>query len=159
MKSNQILLVLPAALFVLGNGDAIAGQTINAAGALACVTDKWDEKELENGRKIADFAGRCVAVPDDPAAPKYTEDCKIKYEFMPDEVWRATGTCTWNFKEGDKVYDTIEEGSHLKESVYKITGGTGKYEGASGGGIHSCETLTPDNALCGGRFKGQMVLP
>ena len=27
-----------------------------------------------------------------------------------------------------------EEGSHLKEYIYKNTGGTGKYEGASGGG-------------------------
>ena len=27
------------------SGAAHAGQTINEAGAIACVTDKWDEKE------------------------------------------------------------------------------------------------------------------
>ena len=63
MKNKQILVAVSAALFVLGNGGAIAGQTINEAGALACVTDKWDEKEVEKGHKLADFVGRCVAIP------------------------------------------------------------------------------------------------
>jgi hypothetical protein len=58
------------------------------------------------------------AVPDDPAAPKYTEECAVKYEYVPDESWKATGTCTFTLPGGDKVYDTVEEGSHLKESVY-----------------------------------------
>ena len=61
------------------------------------------------------------------------------------------------FKDGDKVYETFEEGSHLKESLYKITGGTGKYQGASGGGTYICESLT--DTLCGGRYKGKLELP
>ena len=158
MNSKQLFVAMPVALLILGNGMANAGKTINEAGVLVCVNDKWDEKEPEKGHKLVDYAGRCVGVPDDPAAPKYTEDCAIKYEFMPDGSWKNAGSCTWNFKDGDKVYDTVEEGSHLKESTYKITGGTGKYNGASGGGTYSCDTLTPDT-LCGGRFKGQMVLP
>ncbi|HEU4476713.1 MAG TPA: hypothetical protein VFR71_08490 [Methyloceanibacter sp.] len=158
MKLKHLLFAAPAALLMLGCGTANAGQTINEAGALVCVTDKWDETEIEKGHKLADWVGRCVGVPDNPAAPKYTEDCVVKYEFMPDESWKATGSCTWNFKDGEKVYDTIEEGSHLKEPIFKITGGTGKYDGASGGGTYSCETLTPDT-LCGGRFKGAMHLP
>ncbi len=158
MTLKQLFVAALAVLPILGAMAADAKQTINEAGAIVCVTDKWDETEIEKGHKLAEFVGRCVVVPDDPAAPKYTEDCAIKYEFMPDESWKATGSCTWNFKDGDKVYDTIEEGSHLKESTYKITGGTGKYDGASGGGTYSCETLTPDT-LCGGRFKGQLVMP
>jgi hypothetical protein len=157
MKRHQILVAVPAALLILGNGAANAGQTTNDVGALACVVDKWDEKEPEKGHKLADMTARCVAVPDDPAAPKYTEDCVGKYEFMPDESWKASVSCTFNFKGGDKIYDTCEEGSHLKESVYKITGGTGKYEGASGGGTYTCESLT--DTLCGGRYKGQTILP
>jgi hypothetical protein len=50
-----------------------------------------------------------------------------------------------------------EEGSHLKEYTFKITGGAGKYQGASGGRTYSCENLT--DTLCGGRYKGKMVLP
>ena len=42
----------------------------------------------------------------------------------------------------DKRYDSWEEGSHLKEYTYKITGGTGKYEGASGGGTYMYENVS-----------------
>jgi hypothetical protein len=61
-----------------------AGQTINDVGAIACVNDKWDVKEPEKGHKLVDYAGRCINVPDDAAAPKSTADCAGKYEYMPD---------------------------------------------------------------------------
>ena len=76
---------------------------------------------------------------------------------MPDETWKGTGTCTNTYKGGDKTSLTWEEGSHLKEYPYKITGGTGKYQGASGGGTYTLEELT--DTLMGGKFKGQIVLP
>ena len=57
------LVAVPA----LGNGAAIAGQTIDDAGALACVNGKWVEMEPEKGQKLADFAARCVAVSNDPS--------------------------------------------------------------------------------------------
>ena len=53
--------------------------------------------------------------------------------------------------------DTFEEGSHLKEYTFKITGGTGQYQGASGGGTYTNEELT--DTLLGGKYKGQLVLP
>lgn len=157
MNAKRIFVAVPAALLLLGIGAANAGETVNEAGALACANDKWDEKEVEKGHKLADYAGRCVAIPTDPAAPKYAEDCVGKYEYMPDGNWKGAGSCTWIFKDGDKVYDTFEEGSHLKESTYKITGGTGKYQGASGGGTYTQEMLT--DTLGGGTYKGTMELP
>jgi hypothetical protein len=62
-----------------------------------------------------------------------------------------------SFKGGDKIYDSWEEGSQLKEYPCRITGGTGKYERASGGGTYMYENLT--DTLAGGRYKGQSVLP
>ena len=157
MTIKQICLAVPVSLLVLGHAAVKADTTIDDAGSLACVTDKWDEKEVAKGHKLADWAARCIAIPDNPDAPKYTEECAGKYEFRPDESWKGTAKCTWKFKDGDEVHDTFEEGSHLKESTYVITGGTGKYQGASGGGIYSCETLT--DVLCGGKYKGRMQLP
>ncbi|MFO7477406.1 MAG: hypothetical protein R6X03_03485 [Methyloceanibacter sp.] len=52
---------------------------------------------------------------------------------------------------------TWEEGSHLKEYVYTTTGGTGKYQGISGGGTYTYENLT--DTLMAGRVKGTMELP
>ena len=40
---------------------------------------------------------------------------------------------------------------------YKNTGGTGKYEGASGGGTYMYENVT--DTLAGGTFKGKIELP
>jgi hypothetical protein len=51
VKLKQIA-AMAAALLVLGNGAANAGQTINEAGALACVNDKWDEKETDKEHKL-----------------------------------------------------------------------------------------------------------
>jgi hypothetical protein len=124
---------------------------------IVCVNDKWDEKEVEKGHKLVDYAGRCVNVPNDPGAEKVTEDCVGKYEYMPDESWKGSGTCTRTHKGGDKTFDSWEEGSQLKEYPYKVTGGTGKFQGASGGGTYIYENLT--DTLSGGTYKGAMQLP
>ena len=142
MKLSSLFLAVPAALFVLGSGAASAGEAISDAGAFACVADKWAETEPEKAHKWVDYVGRCVGIPDAPAAPKYTEDCVGKFEYMPDGSWKGSGTCTFNFKGGDKMYGSFEEGSHLKEAIYKITGGTGIFEGASGSGTYTYEKLT-----------------
>jgi hypothetical protein len=157
MNLVQLTVAIPATLLILGNGDANAGKTINEVGVLACVNDKWDEKELEKGHKLVDYAGRCIRIPDDPAEPKDTADCVGKYEYMPDESWKGAGTCTWNIKGGDKQTEDWEEGSQLKEYPYKWTGGTGKYVGAKGGGTYTYENLT--DTLSAGRYKGKMELP
>ena len=156
MNLKQLFVAVPAALLILGNGAANAGQTIDRVGAVACVNDKWTESEPEKGHKLADLVQRCVLIQNDAAAEKVTQDCVGKYEYMPDGSWKGNGTCTDNYK-GGKVYESWEEGSHLKEYKWKYTGGTGKYEGASGGGTYMYEKLT--DTLFGGRYKGQLVLP
>ncbi len=110
MKLSSLFLAVPAALFVLGSGAASAGEAISDAGAFACVADKWDETEPEKAHKWVDYVGRCVGIPDASAAPKYTEDCVGKFEYMPDGSWKGSGTCTFNFKGGDKMYGSFEEG-------------------------------------------------
>ena len=111
MNRKQLLFAVSAALLILGSGTADAGQTINEAGALACVTDKWDEKEVEKGHKLVDADVRCVDIPNDPSAPKYSQECKGKYEYMPDASWKAAGTCTDTYKSGDTKFEAWEEGS------------------------------------------------
>jgi hypothetical protein len=145
------------AFLFLSSDAAMAGQIISDVGAIACVNDKWDEKEPEKGHKLVDYAGRCVNIPDDAAAPKSTADCAGKYEYMPDGSWKGSGTCTYTYKGGDKLNDSWEEGSHLKEYTYKNTGGTGKYKGAGGGGTYTMEELT--DTLLGGKYKGTIELP
>src|SRR5262245_2585811 len=158
MTFTQLLLATSGALLVVGSGAANAGETIkDGPGAIACVNDKWDVKEPEKGHKLVDYAGRCGNIPDDVAAPKSTGDCVGKYEYMPDGSWKGSGTCTYTRKGGDKGNLAFEEGSHLKEYIYKWSGGTGKFENASGGGTYTLEELT--DTLLGGKYKGTIELP
>ena len=156
MNLKHLFVAVPATLFILGNGAANAGQSINEAGALACVNDKWNKSEPDKGHKLVDYAGRCVHIPDDAAAP-FATDCVGKYEYMPDKSYKGSGTCTNTYKGGEKVNLSWEEGSHLKESTFKYTGGTGKYEGASGAGTYTLEELT--DTMQGGKYKGTIQLP
>lgn len=156
-KENQIEgLRAAAALLLLATAPAIAGETIDESGALACITDKWDETELDKGHKVVDYASRCIVVPDDVASPKVSESCVGKFEYMADGSWKGNGSCTDTYTSGDTKTLTWEEGSHLKEYVYKVTGGTGKFEGATGGGTYMYESLT--DTLSGGKQKGQVNL-
>jgi hypothetical protein len=159
MNLKYLFVAVPTAVCILGSWAANAGQTIDdGPGTLACVTDKWEEKEPEKGHKLVDAALRCLAIPNDPAAPKSGGDCPGKYEYMPDGSWKGSGTCTYTYEGGkDTLKDSWEEGSHLKEYTYKITGGTGKYEGATGGGTYTYENIT--DTLAGGTYKGQITLP
>jgi hypothetical protein len=50
-------------------GPVRAGETVDDAGAIVCVNDKWDEKEVEKGHKLVDAVQRCVIVPNNPDLP------------------------------------------------------------------------------------------
>ena len=115
MKAKLLFVVVPAAFLILGDGAAVAGQTIDKVGVIACVTDKWTETELEKGHKLANSVQRCVLIPNDPAAEKGTQACVGKYEYMPDGSWKGSGTCTDTYKSSGTIFEAWEEGSGLKE--------------------------------------------
>src|SRR6478609_9421917 len=57
MTPKHLLDAESAALLILGT-------------TIACVADKWDEKEPDKGHKLVDAAMRCVLIPTDHAADK-----------------------------------------------------------------------------------------
>ena len=136
---------------------ATAGNSIDEAGVIVCVNDKWEEKEQKPGHKVVDYAGRCVKVPDNAATPKVTEDCTGQYEYLPDGVWSGSGSCTAKYNSNDTISVTWAESSQLKEWTYTATGGTGKYKGIVGGGTYRYDNLT--DTLAGGRYKSKWKLP
>ncbi|MFT3731031.1 MAG: hypothetical protein QM780_06330 [Hyphomicrobium sp.] len=157
MDYRSSLIVTCTAFLVIGSAAAHAGQTIKEDGIIVCATDKWDEKEVEKGHKLVDATSRCVLLSDADKTYKVSEACAAKYEYLPDGSWKGNGTCTDTHPGGDKVFLTYTEGSDLKEYTFQKTGGTGKYQGASGGGTYMYEGLT--DTLFAGRYKGTIVLP
>lgn len=157
MKFQTLSLALPAAL-ALGGQIAHAGKIVEGAGAIACVSDKWDVKEPEKDHKFIDYAGRCVFIPSDVAAEKATQECVGNFEYMPDNSYKASGTCTHTFKSGDKRFHAWEEGTHIKErGRFMITGGTGKLDGVRGSGTYALDELT--DTLQGGTYTEKVELP
>lgn len=157
MKALTSIFVAAVGLAIVGVGPANAGKSIVEEGARACVIDKWDVKEPEKGHKLVDYAGRCIYFPDDPALPKASDVCTGKFEFMADGSYKAAGTCDTSIQGGDKKTVSWEEGSHMKEKVYKTTGGTGRYAGATGGGTYTSENITEATVV--GRYKGKAETP
>ena len=158
MHLKHVFVASTAAFLILGNGAANAGQTINDVGAIACVNDKWDEKEPEKGHKLVDYAGRCVNIPDDPAAPKSTADCVGKYEYMPDESWKGSGTCTYTYKGGDKTKHDLgrgfpPQGIHVQD----IPVAPANTKALVAAARTPYEELT--DTLLGGKYKGTIELP
>jgi hypothetical protein len=157
LKHNFMVAAVALVAAGAGAGTADAGKTTYEAADLACVIDKWDEKEADKGHKLVDYASRCIIIPDDNTFPKAAETCAGKFEYKPDGSWKGTGTCTDTFKGGDTISLTWEEGSHLKEYIYTKTSGTGKYEGVKGGGTYMYDNIT--DTASAGRIKGSIVLP
>ena len=151
-----IVLSIALLMLFLTNAPTVAGE-IKEAGALACVNDKWDEKEVAKAHKVVDYAGRCLAISNNAADGITSEDCTGKYEYMPDKSWKGSGTCVETKKDVGTRTVTFEEGSHLKEFTYKILSGTGKWEGITGSGTYSNDPVT--DTLTGGRFKATITLP
>jgi hypothetical protein len=60
---------------------------------------------------------------------------------------------TWSRRQ---KFNLWEKGSHLKEYTYKVTGGTDKYDGPSGGGTFY-DSLT--DTLFAGTFKDTITVP
>jgi hypothetical protein len=152
---TRLLVVIPAAISFCGTANA--ETAVDETGVIVCANDKWDEKEIAKGHKVVDYGGRCVKVPDDTSAPKTSETCTGKYEYLPDGSWKASGTCAAAQKDGDTFEVTWEEGSALKENPYKATSGTGKFKGISGGGTYKYDQVS--ETLFGGRYHSKFQLP
>jgi hypothetical protein len=82
MNFMHVFVASTAAFLILGSGSAKSGQTINDVGAIVCINDKWDEKEVDKGHKLVDYAGRCVNV---PTIPPHRNTQRT--------AWESTSTC------------------------------------------------------------------
>ena len=130
-------------------------STTKESGNCVYIDDTWDER-LEKGQKLADYTGREVDISDDVAANKATGYVKGKYKSMGGS-WKGSGTCRYIDEYGDELHESWEEDSN--KGTYKTTGGTGKYEGASGGGTYTVDPKGFAEPLSGGKYNGTIELP
>ena len=53
MNLMQLFLAVPAVFLILGNSVAIAGETVDIAGAIACVNESWTESWSLQGTQVS----------------------------------------------------------------------------------------------------------
>ena len=97
MNLKHLFVAVPA-LLILGNGVANAAETINDTGALACINDKWDEKEVDKGHKLVDYAGRCINIPADRLHRSTLKTAWASTSTCPTRVGRAAEPAPTNLK-------------------------------------------------------------
>ena len=157
MNLKQLFVAVPAALFVIGNGVAIAGQTVGVAGTIACVTDKRDEKEPEQGTQAR---RRCAAMRRHPRRCRLTEvRSRLRRQVRVHartRAGRAPGPALATLKGGTGYTIPGRKVRTSKNTRTNIPVAL-KVRGASGGGTYMYESLT--DTLTGGTYKGQLVLP
>lgn len=155
MKFKHVFTVCAAALLVVAAGTANAGERIASSGYDGCVTDLWDELQLDDGHTVSQYFDRCVTVADnvDPSSG----ECIGTTEVMPDESWKDSGFCTWTFQDGSKTFLTYYQDSDMAGCRYDYFGGTGKYAGAGGGGTCSGDFVT--ETMGAFPFKEVLELP
>jgi len=100
-------------------------------GAMVCVNDMWNEKEPEKCHKLVDtLVAECTSLTTPPRRQRRV--------YAWGELERQRGLQPILQKWGHIVRN-LGGGSHLKEYIFKITGGTGKYAGAKGGGTYKSD--------------------
>ena len=134
-----------AGILLMISGNLVwAQQKIEEAGMDIVLRDQ-QVSELEKGHIVILVNEKGASIADDPSNPLHmTEvDCIGMIEEFPDKTFKGGGYCTNTDREGDKAFARWSASSDMPESRYEIVGGTGKFEGAKGGGTATITELSP----------------
>jgi hypothetical protein len=95
--------------------------------------------ELDEGHSVMLTFGQGVEVAADPSMPTHMSaiDCAGMIENFPDKTYKGNGYCTLTAADGSKLFQRWQEGTDMAEGRYETFGGTGKFEGAKGGGTYT----------------------
>ena len=157
MKVEQLLLSGALALVLVAPA-ATASQSIDQSGTEVFTTEVWKNIELGKDRSSAIWQGLGAVEADDPEMPLHraTANCVGIYEFGPGDRSTAQGRCAYTLQDGEKIFLEWGHDQENPQPHYRWTGGTGRYQGASGGGTYALEQL--DNGLSVGTFNGTLKL-
>lgn len=108
-------------------------------------TQKADVFALPTGETVIQFTWNGVHMADDPSYPSNgaAQDCAGTVWIGADGAMTARGACTLTDKEGD--VEALTFGGDHTGGTFTVTGGTGKYAGASGSGSYQPATMVADD--------------
>ena len=164
--NRKIFIVLALAVFVYGltaPGVAIAGekQKTKAHGASYTTTVNQLEVGDEDGHLLVIFENRAIYFVEN-SGEKFADRSVAFMDMNPNkpaEIY-MTGYGVHTDKDGDKMIRSFKGKPISKEQwkgVYSVTGGTGKFVGATGGGSWTSTMLAPKQSFV--EVEGELEIP
>lgn len=144
-KRHSIAWLAVACMFALAT-TAGAGGGLSVSGPIHFVADHAGVVQMEKGHSVILARWNGIATHEDPSAPwHHTKvDCVGMVDARPDGGWDASGYCMHTDRDGDQWVGKWRNGSAMNgEYVFEAYHGSGKYVGATGGGIGTCSELSP----------------
>jgi hypothetical protein len=130
-KASQQILAIAATLFACGS--SLAAD--NCTGYDALVTQSAETTDLGKGHSLTLIRQTSILISGD--APIYnllSGECQGSILATPDGKIHANGHCARRDKDGDTVSIEWMQPPGTEKSMWKLTGGTGKFEGKTGSG-------------------------
>jgi hypothetical protein len=123
-----------------------AGERISVTGPIHFVADHAAAVEMEKGHTVVLARWNGIASHQDPAAPwNHTKvDCVGMIDALPDGGWSANGYCMHTDRDGHQWVGKWRNGSAMngRYGFEAFKGVSGKYLGATGGGVGTCTELS-----------------
>ena len=143
VKAYGIVCFIAVAMFV--SAKVNAEQRISVSGPIHFVADPAGMVPMDKGHSIVLARWNGIATHQDPSAPwNHTRvDCVGMIDAKPDGVWEASGYCMHTDPDGDQWVGKWRNGSAMNgQYVFEAYKGvSGKYIGATGGGVGTCKDL------------------
>ncbi len=152
---------LVAAAILLGSvGTTVAGETISASGDSTAVF-VVDVLQLEEGHQLILYRGKYVFIAQDTSTPNHLAvgDCYASVDAQG-ELESVQGYCAFTDRGGDRYFVRFERGTGEEDGRWSVIAGTGKWDGATGGGTYVSETISPPpNGRAVTHLTGEIVMP
>jgi len=139
----RTLLPVAAAALTLFAGHALAESY--ATSGTTYFAQTAEPFALPTGEKVVQFTWSGLHMADNPAYPSdgAAQDCAGTLWIAADGGTTVRGACTLTDKDGDVEALTFE--GTRETGAFTVTGGTGKYQGATGSGSYGPITMVGDD--------------
>ncbi len=145
-KRYSIACLMVAAIFPVATS-ANAAERISVSGPIHFVANHAAAVSMEDGHSVILARWNGIATHENPATPwHHTKvDCVGMIDARSDGSWDASGYCMHTDRDGEQWVGKWRNGSVMNgQFVFEASKGvSGKYVGASGGGVGTCTELSP----------------
>lgn len=149
VMQKSLTVVIGALLVVAAASAVAAAQKVEVKGSGLYVTSSTRETALPDGRSIQEVSNQGFLVASDPRSPLHMNNQDCRGTALVDAqgaILTQSGYCTGTDSAGDMHWLSFSGGA-TGGGHWGLLAGTGKFDGAKGGGTFTAGVLSPDGKL------------